>query len=292
MVNEHPHHGAGEHGDHVHSHNESSPMLLALSLILASLILSTSVYFSAQMLSNSLMAKSFSVNIPAAAAPVINITLPASALGAAQANAAAVVKPAAAPAAAAGCGVPAAGTGAAAAPTKATVDITGLAVKGPANAKVTLVEFSDFQCPYCVRVQSTIAQLLKDYPTQINVVHENFVVHSGATLAHISTLCAGDQGQYWAMHDQIFSTQKTDNASLRSFAQGFGLDMAKFDACVATGKTAELAAQKAAGSAIGVSGTPSFVIGVRSGTKVNGQLVVGAQDISVFKAAIDAQLKN
>ena len=292
MESEHTvHHGATEHTSaRTNPKEESSPMLLSLSLILASLILSTSIYFSAQLLSQTIDAKSFSINVQPAAAPIINITIPASAIGAAAGtNAAqAAAKPATAPTpSAGGCG-----TGGSAAPTKATVDVTGRAVKGLATAKVTIVEFSDFQCPYCVRVQSTLAQLEKDYAGKINVVHINFIVHAGAKPAHVATECAGDQGKYWEMHDQIFATQKTDVASLRLMAQNLSLDMTKYDACILAGKDATLDAQKAIGSSIGVSGTPSFVIGVRSGNKVTGQVLVGAQDISAFKTAIDAQLKN
>jgi protein-disulfide isomerase len=143
-----------------------------------------------------------------------------------------------------------------------------------------------------VRVQPTMAQLEKDYAGKVNFVHMNYIVHPTAKPAHVATECAGDQGKYWEMHNQIFATQKTDAASLRTMAQGFGIDMAKYDACLLAGKDATLGAQQAVGSSIGVSGTPSFVIGVRSGTKVSGQMVVGAQDISAFRTAIDAQLKN
>lgn len=281
MVTEQAHHAAQGQG------GENPFMLLSLSLILASLILSASIYFSAGMVSRTIDSKVFGSNSPITISPIINVTTAAAAAGGSAAAPAA--KPAAAPSAG-GCGIPAAGGSAA--PVKASVDIANRTIKGPTTAKVTIVEFSDFQCPYCVRVQPTMAQLEKDYAGKVNFVHMNFVVHPTATPAHVAVECAGDQNKYWAMHDQIFATQKTDAASLRLMAQNFSMDMAKYDACILAGKDATLAAQKAIGSAIGISGTPSFVIGVRNGTKVSGQLVVGAKDISEFKAAIDAQLKN
>ena len=286
MVTEETHHAA-QQGTHCcrGSGGENPFMLLSLSLILASLILSTSIYFSADMLNKTIAAKAFSVSSPITVNPIINIT--GAAAGANAAPTAPAAKPAAAPS---GCGVQAAGGSAAGA--KAIVDITNRSIKGPTTAKVTIIEFSDFQCPFCVRVQPTMAQLEKDYAGKVNFVHINFVVHPTATPAHVATECAGDQNKYWQMHDMIFATSKTDAASLRLMAQNISMDMDKYDACILAGKDATLAAQKAIGSAIGVSGTPSFVIGVRNGTKVNGQLVVGAQDISAFKTAIDAQLKN
>ncbi len=260
---------------------------LSLAIIIVGLVLSASVYFSASMLTRSLDAKSFgSPNV--VVQPVLNITVPSGSNNAAAPSANNAAAPGAnAPSAVQGAGC---GINGAPPPSSASVDVTGRAIKGPANAKVSLVEFSDFQCPYCVRVQPTIAQLLKEYPTQINLVHMNFIVHPTAKPAHVATECAGDQGKYWEMHDKIFSTQKTDDASLRQMASDMGLDLAKYDACIAAGKDATLNAQKAIGDSIGVGGTPTFVIGIRSGDKVSGTVVAGAQDISAFRTAINAQL--
>ncbi|MFH1094627.1 MAG: thioredoxin domain-containing protein [Candidatus Micrarchaeota archaeon] len=255
---------------------------LSLTILIIGLVLSASVYFSASMLTRSLDAKSFS-SPNVVLQPVLNITVPSGSNNAAAPSA----NNAAAPGAVQGAGC---GINGAPPPSSASVDVTGRAIKGPTNAKVTLVEFSDFQCPYCVRVQPTIAQLLKEYPTQINLVHMNFIVHPAAKPAHVATECAGDQGKYWEMHDKIFSTQKTDDASLRQMASDMGLDLAKYDACIAAGKDATLNAQKAIGTSLGIGGTPSFVIGKNSGGTVSGSLVVGAQDISAFRTAINAQL--
>lgn len=265
--------------------------VLALSILLASLVLSASIYFSADLMAKSLDAKSLSINVPPAvinvSSPPITINTPSGGGSAA----AAAPSPSPAPAAAAGCGIPSGGSGAVGS-VKASVDVSGRPVKGAENAKVTIVEFGEYQCPYCVRANPTMQQLLKEYDGKVNLVFMNYIVHPTATTSSVAAECANDQGKYFLMHDQIFSTQKTDAASLRTMAQGLGMDMAKYDACMAAGKDALLSAQKAAGSAIGVGGTPSFVIGVRSGGKVNGQMIVGAQDISMFRQAIDAQLKN
>lgn len=283
---------AAQHGTHCckGAGGENPFVLLALSLVLASLIISAGIYFSASMVSKTIEAKEFGSSSPITINPIINITGTATAASA-NATAPTAAKPAAAaPAAAAGCGVPSAGGSAVGA--KAIVDITNRTIKGPTTAKVTIVEFSEFLCPYCVRVQPTMAQLEKDYAGKVNFVHFNFMVHATAATSLAAVECAGDQNKYWPMQTQIYATKKTDAAGLRQLAQELGLDMTKYDACMAAGKDATIAAQKAIGSSIGVSGTPSFVIGIRNGSKVSGQMVVGAQDISAFKAAIDAQLKN
>ncbi len=273
----------------LHGSADPTPIYaLSLSIIIIGLMLSASVYLSATMLVQAFDAKSFSGS-NVVVQPVVNVTVPNAGANAAAANNNAANNAAAnngaAPSQGSGCGINGAPP-----PSSATVNVSGRAVKGPTNAKVTLVEFSDFQCPFCVAVQPTIAQLLKEYPTQINLVHMNFIVHPTAKPAHVAVECAGDQGKYWQMHDQIFSTQKTDDASLRQMASGLGLDMAKYDACIAAGKDATLNAQKAIGDSVGVGGTPTFVVGTRSGNVVSGSVVAGAQDISAFRAVINAQL--
>ncbi|PIT84659.1 hypothetical protein COU37_01905 [Candidatus Micrarchaeota archaeon CG10_big_fil_rev_8_21_14_0_10_45_29] len=171
-----------------------------------------------------------------------------------------------------------------------TVDVSGRDILGSADAQITMVEFSEFQCPYCTRAHPTVKQLLSDYDGKLNLVHMNFIVHPTATTSSVSVECAGDQDKYYEMHDKIFTTQITDADGLKGLAAEVGLDMATYNACMSAGKSAELAAQQSAASAIGVRGTPTFLIGKMQNGKVVGEILVGAQPIENFKALIDAQM--
>lgn len=171
-----------------------------------------------------------------------------------------------------------------------TAVVSGRGILGSADAQITMVEFSEFECPYCIRAHPTVKQLLSDYGGKLNLVHMNFIVHPTAVTASTAAECAGEQGKYFEMHDKIFTTQKTDAAGLKSLATEIGLDIGKYDACMAAGKSAELAVQQAAGSAVGVRGTPTFLIGKMQNGKVVGELLVGAQPIDNFKAIIDKQM--
>jgi protein-disulfide isomerase len=168
-----------------------------------------------------------------------------------------------------------------------TVDITSRPFKGDADASIVVVEFSEFQCPFCTRAQPTIEQLLEDYDGKLKTVHMNFIVHESAKLASVAAECAEDQGKYYEMHDLIFETSKTDEAGLKELAGQLGLDMDEFSACLGAGKDDVLAIQQAAGSSNGVRGTPSFVIGKEIDGKVIGTLIVGAQPIDQFKQILE-----
>ena len=265
------------HASHSKGSEANPVFLLAFSLILVGALISASIYFSISALNDTLMAKNFAITITA---PVtVNATVPPSAV---------IVNPTAAPtptptptpsaAQPSGCGTAPSGAGSGNSPT-VSVDISGLPPKGSTTAKVTMVEFSDYLCPYCKRAEDTDAQILTDFAGKVNLVHMNFIIHGQpAHLAAEAAECAGAQGKFWQMHDSIFTDQQVDNASLRAKAAAIpGIDTAKFNACLESGAMAsKVDAQNAAGSQIGVGGTPSFVIGTRSGNTVSGQLVVGA----------------
>lgn len=267
----------------VHSGNADSSAIyaLALAFLVGSAMLSGALWFSVGGVANSinsvdqtLLAKQFVINTQGAAANNGAANNGAQQGTGQQAQPSAPTQPTA--------------------PTPSnTVDVSGRAIKGSATAQVTIVEFSEFQCPYCIAVQPTIAQVLTDYSGKVNLVHMNFIIHPTAHLASVAVECAGDQGKYFDMFDKVFASQgaKTDDAGLKEIAGQIGLDMAKFNACIAgTGKDATLSAQQNAGSAVGVGGTPSFIIGKMSNGKVTGQLIVGAQPYANFKAAVDAAL--
>lgn len=158
--------------------------------------------------------------------------------------------------------------------------------KGPANAPVTIVEFSDFECPFCSRVNPSIDQVMKEYDGKVRVVFRNYPLpmHAQAPKAGEAALCADDQGKFWEMHDRLFEhQQELSVADLKNHAKALGLDQTKFDECLDSGaKAAQVAQDMAEGQAAGVNGTPAFFI--------NGRLLSGAQPFSEFKKIIDAEL--
>ncbi|MCA9564391.1 MAG: thioredoxin domain-containing protein, partial [Myxococcales bacterium] len=179
----------------------------------------------------------------------------------------------------------------AAAPAPSRVDppaIGDSATKGPEDAPVTIFVFSEFQCPYCGRAQGTISQIEERYGDQIRWVFKSFPLpfHSDANLASQAALAAGAQGKFWEYHDILFQNQRAlSRANLESYAQQLELDMDQFRADLDSGRFAEQIDQETAeGRAVGVSGTPTFV--------VNGERIVGAQPFSAFQPVIDRALEN
>lgn len=162
-------------------------------------------------------------------------------------------------------------------------------VKGPDGAPITIIEFSDFQCPYCEIASEAVKQVLAAYPDKIRFVFKNFPlvkIHENAQYAAESAECAGDQGKFWEMHDLLFANQdKLDKASISKYASQLKLNKAAFDSCISTGKfKAKIEADAKVAADFGVGGTPAFFI--------NGQLMAESPTLDSFKAAIDAQLKS
>ena len=163
--------------------------------------------------------------------------------------------------------------------------------KGSAKAEVTLIEFSEFQCPFCTRVQPTIEQILDEYDGQVNMVHMNFIVHPTAHLSSQAVECAGKQDKYMSMHDKIFETSKTDDAGLKELAEEIGLDMDDYNECISSAEMkSTVDAQTNLGRTYDVRGTPSFLIGKIKNGHFYGQLLVGAQPLENFKTVIDESL--
>lgn len=173
------------------------------------------------------------------------------------------------------------------APTRVDVSISGDPEMGPENAPITIVEFSDFNCPYCQRfAQSTFKTLMDAYPDKIRFVYRNFPITSQESfVAAQAALCARDQGAYWPFHDALFSGQlQLGHAAYKQYAQQLGLDADALIACVDSGKYADKVQQDAHDAAgYGVTGTPTFFI--------NGIPLVGAQPMSEFKRVIDGELQ-
>jgi protein-disulfide isomerase len=158
--------------------------------------------------------------------------------------------------------------------------------RGPANAKVTIVEFSDFQCPYCSKARKTVDEVMAKYDGKVRLVFRDFPLdfHDKAQKASEAGQCANDQGKFWAMHDWMFDNQQSlDVEALKGAAKTIGLDSAKFDECLTSGKHAEVVKKNLkAGQEAGVRGTPAFFI--------NGSFLNGAQPLEKFVAEIDRAL--
>jgi len=175
-------------------------------------------------------------------------------------------------------------------PAKVVTDlkIDGSPVLGPKNAPVTIVAFSDFQCPFCSRVVPTLHDLEKQYEGKIKVVfkHQPLPFHNNAKIAAAASMAANEQGKFWDMHDKLFANQQAlDRPNLERYASELGLDMGKFKAALDSNKfDAFITADSNEGMRVGANGTPTFFI--------NGRQVVGAQPIDAFKSVIDDELKK
>lgn len=170
----------------------------------------------------------------------------------------------------------------------------GEAVKGSPNAPITIVEFSEYQCPYCARyVEGTYAQLWEEYGDQIRYIFRDYPLpfHQHAQKTSEAARCAGEQGDYWGYHDLLFknqsdwSAQTSIDSTLEGYAGQLGLDAGQFSDCLSQGKfTQAVKDDFAFGQKVGVSGTPSFFI--------NGRMLVGAQPFSAFQAMIQEELNK
>ena len=159
---------------------------------------------------------------------------------------------------------------------------------GPEDTEITLVEFSDFQCPYCKRWHNEVYQpLLAAYPGQIRLVYRNLPltsIHPQAMSAAIASLCANDQGAFWPYHDKLFGGElELGRTAYVQYAAELGLDEAAFETCLDSGKFDTVIQEDMDFSLnLGVRSTPTFF--------VNGLAVVGAQPLNVFKQVIDKEL--
>lgn len=186
-------------------------------------------------------------------------------------------------------------------PLPAELVTDGAPFKGSANAPLTIVEFSDFQCPFCGRhFQQTYGQLDKEYIStgKVRYVFRHFPlerIHPQAFKAGEAAECATAQGKFWEMHDRLFANQQAlMPADLLKHAQALGLDEARFTTCLAGQMTARVRADLALGAQAGVTATPNFFLGVpMPGGKIKVlRKLNGAVPFATFKSAIDALLAN
>ena len=160
--------------------------------------------------------------------------------------------------------------------------------KGPVDAPIEMIEFSDFQCPFCLRAFPTVAQVLETYGDRIHLVYRHYPLtnHPDARPAAEAAQCAAEQGKFWQYHDALFGDQsRLSDADLKQRAVQLGMDAAKFNTCVDTHKyKADIETDIRAGDEAGVSGTPAFFI--------NGRVLSGAMPFDEFKRLIDEELER
>jgi len=158
---------------------------------------------------------------------------------------------------------------------------------GPADAPITIVEFSDFECPFCRRWHAEVYKpLLAAYPGKIRLVYRNLPLtslHPDAMSAAEAAMCAGEQDVYWKYHDKLFSSESLGNSVYIQYAQDLGLNVPTFESCLSNHKYQKtIEADSDFALNLGVRSTPTFFI--------NGLALVGAQPLDVFKQVIDKEL--
>ena len=174
-------------------------------------------------------------------------------------------------------------------PPRIDLDLSTGVAAGPENAPITLVEFSDYQCPFCARSQAAVDQVLKTYEGKVRHVYMDFPlaqIHPLAMPASVASRCAGEQGKYWEYHRLLFERQKEiSEAKLAEWGKELGLDAAKFEECRGSKKFDEAIKKSIVeGRKAGISGTPGFF--------VNGVPIKGAQPFEVFRARIEDELSR
>jgi protein-disulfide isomerase len=175
------------------------------------------------------------------------------------------------------------------APERTEIATAGYPARGPATAPVTIVEFSDFECPFCGRLFPTLKIVERIYLERVRIVYRQFPlrrIHPLAQKAAEASLCANEQGRFWEMHDSLFSDQEhlTIDA-LKARAVTLKLDRAAFNTCLDSGKqVAAIDKDVAEGTKAGVTGTPAMFI--------NGRMLVGAQPFATIQAIIEEELNK
>jgi protein-disulfide isomerase len=172
-------------------------------------------------------------------------------------------------------------------PYRVDVETDGFPSRGPEDAPIVMVEFSDFECPYCRQSLPVFEDLEEAYAGQIRFVYRQFPlteIHPRAQKAAEASLCADEQGAFWDMHDLLFADPvELETASLKVKAESLGLDRGDFDSCLDSGKYRDrIAAEIREGFSLGVSGTPTVLI--------NGRPLTGSQPYEAYSSIIDEEL--
>jgi protein-disulfide isomerase len=165
------------------------------------------------------------------------------------------------------------------------VATAGRPARGPDKAPITIIAFSDYQCPYCKRAHATVEQVMKTYGDKVKLVYRDYPLpfHENARPAAEAAACANAQGKFWEYHEKLWAATDLSTANLKAMAGQVGMDQQKFDDCLAKQEfKAVIDKDIADGAAVGVTGTPAFFI--------NGRMLSGAQPFEKFKEVIDEEL--
>lgn len=183
------------------------------------------------------------------------------------------------------------------APAVASISSAGRPALGKENAPVTIVEVSDYQCPYCKRfADGTLKELKEKYidTGKVRFVFKDLPLdfHQHARTAALAAHCARDQGKYWQMHDQLFANNNSlDSKSIAAYAKNIQLEMDKFSICMSSNRHLNAINKDVADAGkAGLTGTPSFVIGKTTSDVINGPVVRGAMPLSVLEQHINKNL--
>ncbi|MEE9207189.1 MAG: thioredoxin domain-containing protein [Gemmatimonadota bacterium] len=174
-------------------------------------------------------------------------------------------------------------------PPRFVVATEGFPSKGPSDAPVTIVEFGDFECPFCYRLLESLNQVDATYGDKVRLVYRQFPlnsIHPHAQKAAEASLCAAEQGRFWELHDDMFLDQtRLRVRDLKAAAVRLGMDGERFNSCLDSGKyVAEIATDVEAGMRLGINGTPALYI--------NGRFLLGAQPFEVIATIIDDELRR
>jgi protein-disulfide isomerase len=196
----------------------------------------------------------------------------------------------------------AANNNAAAEPTTATVSLGSMTREGSSDAKVAIVEFSDFECPYCGKYydeagRNILADYIKTNKVQMYYRHLPLSFHPSARPLAEASVCANEQGKFWEFHDSVFEKVLANNRTVpagvvAAAASDTGIDQAKLNDCINTKRLSSIIdTDSNDAQSAGINGTPGFVVGkIQDGKIVNGTIVSGAQPYSAFQAAINQYL--
>ena len=171
------------------------------------------------------------------------------------------------------------------APPRAKVDTQNAQTLGPANAPVSLVEFADYECPYCQKVAGEVKRLIADLGDKVSFTYKDFPLsmHARAEKAAEATRCAAKQGKYWELHDELFHSKELDVDQIKAQARALKLDSADFDKCLDSGEESKVVERdRNEGTRLGISGTPAFFI--------NGHFMSGALDYAALRQIVEQQL--
>jgi len=171
------------------------------------------------------------------------------------------------------------------APPRANVDTENAQMQGPEKAAVTLVEFADYECPYCQKVALDVKKLQADYGDRVAFTFKDFPLpmHTRAEKAAEASRCASKQGKFWEFHDELFHSRELDVDQLKAQARALKLDSAAFDKCLDSGEeAAAVEKDRKEGVRLGITGTPSFFI--------NGHFLSGALDYAALRQIVEQQL--